>query len=220
MNPILKFIGLCLVFYTAFMMLFKLDGIESGMNKGFRNTVEWILKKTFPEAFIETQDFKDASNRIDPNSFYLVYGNPSVIQAEKDYATQNQLSEYKISTFSLQFFIFQIFVVPFIFLISIFLASPMPWRSKLIYLSIASLILILVMIAKLILLTQFSIANNQIGIYELSDSSLKLVFYIVSAMTLGFSIMLVFCLWLILGFRQSAFNNLFSNFINQFKNEN
>lgn len=201
------------------MLLLKIPIVESCINSGFRNSVEWVLKQTFPEAYIETQNFADANNQLDPNSFYLVYGNPATIAAEEKYAAQQQLKEYKISTFSFQFFIFQMFVVPFVFLFSIFLSSPINWKKKLINTGYAALALLALILLKTLLLTLFSIANSQIGIYTLSESQLSWVFHIISAMTLGYSVMFVFCLWLLLGFRNSTFNTLFSNYINQFKNE-
>ncbi len=219
MSGVLKFIVFCLLLYTAFMLLLKIPLVESGINSGFRSSVEWVLKQAFPDAYIETQNYLDANNQLDPNSFYLVYGNPKTIAAEEAYAAQQQLKEYKISTFSFQFFIFQMFVVPFGFLFSIFLASPMDWRKKLIKTGISALALLTLILIKTLLLTLFSIANTQIGIYTLSESQLSWVFHIISAMTLGFSVMFVFCLWLLLGFRNSKFNSMFSNYINQFKNE-
>lgn len=219
MNQILKFIVFSLLIYTALMLMLKIQIVETGLNSGFRNSVEWILKNTFSDAYIETQNYIDENNRIDPNSFYLVYGNPATIAAEEAYAAQQQLKEYKISSYSFQFFIFQMFVVPFVFLFSIFLASPMDWKKKLSNTGIATLSLLAMIFLKTLLLTLFSVANTQIGIYTLSESQLAWLFHIVSAMTLGFSVMFVFCLWLLLGFRNSTFNNLFSNYINQFKNE-
>lgn len=201
------------------MLLLKIQIVESCINSGFRNSVEWVLHQAFPEAYIETQNYLDANNQLDPNSFYLVYGNPATIAAEEAYAAQQQLKEYKISTFSFQFFIFQMFVVPFVFLFSIFLASPIQWKKKLSNTGFAALALLALILLKTLLLTLFSIANTQIGIYTLSESQLSWVFHIISAMTLGFSVMFVFCLWLLLGFRNSTFNTLFSNYINQFKNE-
>ena len=69
MSGVLKFIVFCLLLYTAFMLLLKIPMVESGINSGFRNSVEWLLQQAFPEAYIETQNFVDANNQMDPNSF-------------------------------------------------------------------------------------------------------------------------------------------------------
>lgn len=107
MSGVLKFIVFCLLLYTAFMLLLKVPMIESGINSGFRSSVEWLLQQAFPEAYIETQNFVDGNKQVDPNSFYLVYGNPKTIAEEEAYAAQQQLKEYKISTFSFQFSYFK-----------------------------------------------------------------------------------------------------------------
>lgn len=78
------------------------------------------------------------------------------------------------------------------------MASPIDWKKKLINTGFAALALLTLILLKTLLLTLFSIANTQIGIYTLSESQLSWVFHIISAMTLGFSVMFVFafgCSW-------------------------
>ena len=75
----------------------------------------------------------------------------------------------------------------------------------------------ILIIGKSVLLTLFSIANAKIGIYTLSDSGLFIIYRIVVMLTLGFSIIICFCLWLLFGFRNSSFSSQFSNFIKSFQ---
>jgi hypothetical protein len=175
------------------------------------------VKSSLPAAFIETQNYYDENQKLDPNVFYIVYGNPEVIQAEKEFAKKQGLSEYKISTYSIQLYIFQMVTVPLVFLISIFLATPIVWRTKFKVILISLLALLILILGKCVLLVLFNLANANIGIYALSESMLALVFRIVMMLTLGFSVIFIFGLWLLLGFRNSLFSTQFNNFIKSFQ---
>lgn len=217
MKDILKFIFLFLIGYGLIIYICNLNFTQSVINSLFRSTVKLSIKTALPNAYLETQNYLDSDLKTDPNVFYIVYGNPSVINAEKEFATKQGLKEFSISTYSIQLYIFQMLTVPFTFLISLFLATPMRWQSKLKSLGISLLLLFLVIISKCVLLTLFSIANAKIGIYTLSDSGLFIIYRAVVMLTLGFSIVICFCLWLLFGFRNSLFSSQFSNFIKSFQ---
>ncbi len=217
MKEILKFVVLFLISYGLLIYISNLNHVQSIINTAFRNSVEFTVQSALPEAFIETQNYPDADQKIDYSVFHIVYGNPAVIKAEKDFATKQRLKEYRISTFSKQLFIFHILTVPLIFLISIFLATPMTWKTKLKSLGISLLLLILLILGKCVLLVLYFIADSKIGIYSLSDSTFSIVYRMAMVLTLGFSIIFCFCLWLFLGFRNSLFSSQFNNFIKSFQ---
>ena len=102
MKDIFKFIGIIIATYAVIMLLLNVSFLEKPFNSIFRQSLESIVKLSFPDAYIETQDFLNAKQKSDPNVFYLVYGNPEVIKAEADYAAKQNLSEYKISSYSSQ----------------------------------------------------------------------------------------------------------------------
>lgn len=206
-----------LVSYAAFIYLSSVKNIESVINNIFRQSVELSVKGALPDAYIQTQEFKDANQNLDPNIFYLVYGNPKVIQAEQEFANKQGLKQYKISSYSFQLYIFQMFTVPFGFLLAIFLATPMFWKTKMISLGISWFLLIILLMIKCILISLFSISNQKIGIYSLDETQANVVFKMVNALNLGFTIFFSFCLWLIFGFRNSLFNEQFSQFIKIYK---
>ena len=175
------------------------------------------VKAALPNAYIETQNYLDENKKTDPNLFYIIYGNPIVINAEKEYATKKGWNEYSISTYSFQIYIFHMLTVPATFLISILLATPMPWRSKFKSIGISLLLLFALIIGRCILITLFLISNAKIGIYTLSDSALNISEKLNTVLTLGFSIIFCFCLWLLFGLRKSLFASQFSNFIKSFQ---
>ena len=213
MKEILKFVCLFLISYGLLIYISNFNGVRMIIHDFFKSSVSIAVKSALPDAYIDIQNYFDADHKIDPNIFYVVYGNPTIINAEKEFATKQGFKEYKISTFSFQLYIFIILIVPFSFLISLFLATPMRWQTKIKSLGISVIILLILIISKCILLTLFNIANLKIGIYTLSDFSLYLVYRATTMLTLGFIIIICFCLWLLFGFRNSLFSSQFNNFI-------
>ncbi|MBV6472856.1 MAG: hypothetical protein JPMHGGIA_01123 [Saprospiraceae bacterium] len=217
MPAIYRFLAVFGATYLVANLLLALPAVREPFLTTFRElsakTIEWA----FSDAHIETQDAFDASGRADPNTFYLVYGNPATLRAEQERAVQAGLSEYRASTFSFQIFLFQLFAVPFFFLISLFVASPMRMAERLKYGTLAILILLTLLLTKCILLAAFHIASSGIGIYPLSESEQSLVSRLVSMMSMGFSIAFSFVLWLGLGFRNSRFMELFNEIFKEIR---
>lgn len=215
MKEILKFLLLFLGVYAVVIFLQNFQPVQSAIQHGFRTSIELFLKASFPKAYIETQNYQDAAGKFDANIFYLRYGNPEVIQAEHDFARKNQMKEYKISSHSIQLYIFQLFTVPMAFLLALFMASPMLWKPKLKYLLLTMGIMSLIILLKVNLLTLYNMNISKIGVYTLTIQELSWVFRLISMLTLGFSIMICFILWLLFGFRNSRFAFIVNSF---FKN--
>ena len=140
---------------------------------------------------------------------YLVYGNPILIAKAMEEAklTHNQYA--KVPTYSTQFFLFEMYIVPLIFVIALFVASPIPNNKKWKGLGISFVLMYSFILMKTIILTLFTISNAQIGIYELSDATMQFLSRFISFLTLGLSIFIGFLLWLIFGFRNSTFTSVF-----------
>lgn len=217
MKDILKFVGIFLLSYGLLIYLFNFQPVKSIVSKIFRSTVEYTVKMALPEAYIQTQDYLDEQHKIEPNVFYMVYGNPAVIKAEKEFATKHEMKEYTISTYSKQVYVFHMLTVPVAFLISIFIATPIPFKLKLKSIGISLFLLLIVIVAKCIFLTYYGIADSKIGIYTMSDSALNLSGRIAMMLTLGFSIIFGFSLWLLFGFRNSLFSSQFTSYIKSFQ---
>ena len=186
-------------------LLFTQTNLPKAINPVLKNSIHKLDQLLFSKADISVQDFINDKGKKDIDKMYLVFGNPKTIKAEMEEARRLRLSEVKISTFSTQFFFFVMFYVPIIFLISIFIASPMSFKDKLKGLGISLLFLSFLLIVKIGLYTWFSIANERIGIYELSESGLSVLSFMVSSLSIGLVIIFCLCLWLYFGFRKSAF---------------
>jgi hypothetical protein len=217
MNPLAKFVVLFLVSYSVIIFIADLEPVKAIINNSFRSLVESSVKIALPDAFIETQDYFDKNRKSDINVFHLVYGNPAVIKAETDLALKQKLKEYRISTYSINFYIFQMLTVPLVFLISLFISTPIDWKTMVKSTGIGIVLLLLLILFKCILFSMYSIANSKIGIYEMSDSTLSFLNRTVVVLSLGFSVIYVFSLWLILGFRKSIFLTQFNQFIKNFQ---
>ena len=129
-KSIIYFIVLFLVSYFVLNILYSQTGFRDIYNGLCRSLIENVCQSYYSKADISTQDFYTPSRKIDPNRMYLVYGNPRVIQQQIAEAKRRGLKEVRVSTFSTQFLFFELFFVPMAFLISLFVASPIPWRKK------------------------------------------------------------------------------------------
>ncbi len=217
MNPVIKFVVIFLLSYSVIIYLVELKPVQLIIHNSFRSLVESTVKLTLPDAFIETQNYYNKNQQLDINVFHLVYGNPLVIKAETELASRQNLKEYRISTYSINFYIFQMLTVPLVFLISIFIATPMDWKVKLKSIGISVLLILSLILCKCVLFTRYSIANENIGIYTLSEAALSFLNRTVMVLSLGFSIIFGFSLWLIFGFRKSLFLTQFNQFIKNFQ---
>ncbi len=217
MKQVFQFVLVFLVAYTAIILLVQSRGAEEAIHSFAKSAVQASLKSFLPEAYIEIQDVKSPDGKMDLNSFYVVYGNPATIQAEQLEAQKQNASEYRISTYSFTLFLFQLFTVPIVFVCSLFIATPMEWKKKLKFIAVSLLIILCVIFLKCILLALFNIANAGIGIYALTEGQMNLTVRVVSMLSLGFSIITGFVLWLVFGFRNSHLMNLFNDFVKSFQ---
>ncbi|MEO6190276.1 MAG: hypothetical protein ABIO44_07835, partial [Saprospiraceae bacterium] len=170
-------------------------------------TTSWVA--TFlPSADISYQEMntKSSSN----SDMYLVYGNPILIQQAKDEAKRSKQQFATIPTKSLELHLFEMYIVPLFFLIGLFSATPLLWKSRIKGMAISTLILLIFIMVKILCLSLFEISNNRLGIYELGENNMQWLSTMLGVLSLGLSIILVFILWLIFGFRKS-------NFVQNFK---
>lgn len=216
-HPIVRFILIFIIAYAITAYTADHAPVNTMVRNVFKWTVEQFAQSTFQNAFIETQTTKNASGGTDKNAFYLVYGNPSTIKREQDEALQQGLNQYRISSYSIQLFTFQMFTVPVAFLLSLFIASPMNTKAKLINFIFAASVLILIILIKSMILLAFSISNQSIGIYQYSADTMQNLARLISMMSLGFSIMAGFILWLIFGFRNSSLAELINGYFKNYE---
>ena len=214
MKPLIQFLLITVLAYSLLIALLSTSAASGALCSSFRIVSTAFLQLTLPEAYIHSQD-AFVQQKKDPNSFHIVYGNAEVIQAEHQYAKSQNIKEYKISSHSIQLFFFQLVTVPISFLMALFIATPMPWRKKGSSLSFALLILLVVILIKVYFLILYNLNASATGVYRLSESELEWVLRLISMLTLGFSVMLCFVLWLIFGFRKSNLTTVFSDY---FKN--
>ncbi|MCC6754150.1 MAG: hypothetical protein IT266_09235 [Saprospiraceae bacterium] len=217
MPLIFRFLAVFGATYLAANLVLAVPSVRDPFLASFRWLSAKTIKWAFSDAHVETQDAFDTAGKRDPNAFYLVYGNPVTLRAERERAVQAGLSEYRASTFSFQIFLFQLFAVPLLFLVSLFVASPMPIAGRLKYGLLAILILLILILTKCLLLAAYHIASSGIGLYQLSEGEQSLVTRLVSMMSMGFSIVFSFVLWLGLGFRNSRFMELFNQMFKEIR---
>lgn len=205
-RTILKFTLVFLLAYAFSVLVVTYVPGANGIYSLIRNSVETVVKLSLPSAHIESQVYSDpATGRSDASAMYLVYGNPFLIKRAMDEAKAGGVSQISLPTRSLTFKLFEMFLVPLLFLVSIFLATPMGNRQRWKGMGLTLFILFLFLLSRCVVISLFGISNDRIGVYELGDSAMKFLQNLISVFSLGFSMSLAFVLWLIFGFRQSLF---------------
>lgn len=208
MRDILKFAGIFVACYFLCLLLYKTKIVSSIINKQLRSySVTW-LSTMLPSVDISEQNLKNKSD-TDPE-MYIVYGNPILIQKAKEDAKRSGQAYATLPTKSMELHLFEMFIVPLFFIISLFAASPMEWKNKLMGMGITILSIFIFISLKLIILSTFEISNARIGIYEIGESGMKALSTLLGVFSLGFTLMLSFVLWLFFGFRKSKFVDLFN----------
>ncbi|MDQ3141986.1 MAG: hypothetical protein M3Q56_07035 [Bacteroidota bacterium] len=211
-KPIIKFALFFFLFYAFISLLISNQQFSTRYHSFFKSSLATVVGIILPSAHIETQDVLDEKGKLSLNRLYLVFGNPVVIEREINQARLNKLSEIKVSTFSRQFLVYEFFIVPILFLVSLFVATPMNWRRKILYLAVSLGILIIFLYSKASVFTLYAISESRIGIYELSNNTMQFLASLISALSLGFSVVLCLVIWLILGFKNSTFLYSFKAF--------
>jgi hypothetical protein len=214
-NEIIRFLILFGFCYAFCILLFQNAAVYKSLNAKLRVAITALDKSFFSKAEISSQDVYDDQNKKDHNRMYIVFGNPKTIKIEMENARRQGLNEVRISTYSAQFYFFQMIYAPLAFLLSLFVGTKMPWKKMMKGLAYSILIFTLYMGIKVLLYTYFSISNERIGLYELSGWKEQFVSFIVSAMSIGFSMVLCFCLWLIFGLRHSSFYQFLQSIFSQ-----
>ncbi|MBK6823702.1 MAG: hypothetical protein IPG87_12155 [Saprospiraceae bacterium] len=215
-KTLLRFILLFVVTYGVGVYAFSKIDFFSSWHVFFRKSVELVVSNALPSCEIETQKFVDpVSKKEDKTMMYLVYGNPFLMKKALEDARATGQGYATMPTKSTQFKLFEMFTIPLLFLVAIFLATPMAIKQKLKGLAMSSSILFIFLLIKVLLLALFNISNARIGVYELTDDNMSVLNTFISMFSLGFSMSLALILWLIWGFRKSSFmfflNQIFSN---------
>ncbi|MBK8152248.1 MAG: hypothetical protein IPK61_03780 [Saprospiraceae bacterium] len=186
-NEIIRFLILFGFCYAFCILLFQNAAVYKSLNAKLRVAITALDKSFFSKAEISSQDVYDDQNKKDHNRMYIVFGNPKTIKIEMENARRQGLNEVRISTYSAQFYFFQMIYAPLAFLLSLFVGTKMPWKKMMKGLAYSILIFTLY----------------------------KFVSFIVSAMSIGFSMVLCFCLWLIFGLRHSSFYQFLQSIFSQ-----
>ena len=208
MNRILKFALVFLVCYGLLLMLMQVRSFSRPVFTALKSMSTVWVASFLPSAEISSQ-WMGASGGSD---MYLVYGNPVLISAAKEEARRNRLQYATLPTRSLEIHLFEMFIVPLFFVVSLFVATPMNWKKKSLFVLYSLLILLAYLLLKLILLSVFEISNARIGVYELEDGMMSFLGRLLGVFSLGLTITLGFALWLLFGFRNSKFADVFRFF--------
>ncbi|MDX1683737.1 MAG: hypothetical protein R3275_00800 [Saprospiraceae bacterium] len=216
-NPILRFALLFLLTYFILTAVVSWMGMDSGINSFFRGISKSTLSLTMSELKFNTKPERQNGILNDNKMIVEFEWTEEKIQEAIQEARRTGKADIEVPYRFISYLIFEFFVVPFLFLISLILATPMQWRLKLTNGLIACLIMLAFLLVKLYIMTLFSVSKARIDVYELSDGTMDVLLTVVSMLTMGFSIIIAFFLWLIFIFRNSHLKRLMQDWFTSIK---
>lgn len=213
-KPIVQFAVGFLLSYFILTAAVGWMGLDKGLNGFFRSLSKITLNASFSELKFNTKPERQ-NGILDDNKMIVEFEwtqdkIDDAIQEARRTGQANLEVPYRFISYQL----FEFFIVPLLFLLALIIGTPMQWKKKLKYGAISIGIMILFLLLKLYIMTLFSVSKARIDVAELGDSMMNFLLTMVSLMTMGFSIILAFFLWLIFVFRRSELRTLMMTWFN------
>lgn len=171
-KSLLKYFGLFLLVYFTLTGITYIPTVKTAIAPVGIAYTKGVMNTFYSKAYTDIQ-----SSREEPiNVYHLIvsFQNQKTVDKAIAEARKQRAPSVKLDTKFFDFFIDIKFLFPFLFIVSLIIITPVPWKRKLLGLAI-SLALVLVFITiGLCFVTSYNMANADIGIYDLSDSTLAL----------------------------------------------
>lgn len=214
-KPIIRFALFFILSYFVLTATVNWTGLDGTLNGFFRGLSKTTLNMTFSDLKFNTKPSREGG-ALDDNKMIVEFEwTEEKIERAIEEARRRRQADLEVPYRFISYQIFEFFIVPLLFLLSLIIATPMGNKAKLRSGAIALGLMLLFMLIKLYILTLFSVSKARIDVYELGDGAMNFLLTIVSLLTMGFSIMLAFFLWLVFVFRQSDLrqwvSDLFTN---------
>lgn len=194
MKGILKTIS---IFFAAFaflylsLVLFSLTpSVASMLNKTYLLPTEPLLKGMLSKA---RMDFKE--DQEDPAILFIQYYSKKEIAEQTEIARQSGQTNLNIKGNNFKVDLNNLFYTFWLFFVALMILSPVPVKSKVIYLISGSLIFYLYTVFKLWISLKVAMSSPGIEIYHLQGLGLKFAQVILPVMTLGMNLLVVLFIW-------------------------
>jgi len=214
-NLITRFAILFIASYAILNGLYQVPFISKGTNAVLRGISKKWMQTTLPQLEFNTKADKE-NGRIDDNKMILEFEwTQKKIDTVIEEARRTGQANIQVPYRFISYLLFEFFLVPLIFIISLIIAIPMDRRKKIIRGLITYGAMMLFLLIKLLLLSLFSISKAKIDVYQYGHETMTKLQWLASVMTMGFSVIVAFFLWIIIMFPQSQLRQMADEWLNK-----
>ena len=198
-----RFVIIFIGSYFLLTGLLSISVVSESANALLRGISKSFLQGTFSELKLNTKAEK-ANGVLDDNKMIVEFEwTQKKIDQVIERARRTGQTDIQVPYRFISYLLCEFFMVPLIFLWSLTLATPMNRKGKWIQGGYAFLCLLGFLLLKLYLMTLFSVSKAKIDVYELDHAMMSTLQWLASMMTMGFSVILAFFLWLVWVFPKS-----------------
>lgn len=195
-----------MLFLALFVLLTSISLIPkvgAFCNQAFRKPTEPILKALLPKAYLQLKASSDS-----PDVIRIEYASKQQVDQQVLAAKSAAQAITTIQGMEVTIKFYNTFLGFYIFLVTLFLISPVPSKQKAINLLIGSIIFYFYKIFRLYLTLLSTFALPEIGIYHLTDFWNKAVQSMLAFLTMGTDTVVLLVIWAILTFRGKNWNEI------------
>jgi hypothetical protein len=203
-KKLLKYGGIFLVSYLLITLLFNSRSVKTGHASFFQGTTQSIIKTLVPEAFIRF----DAADSKNPYTIRVVYNSQLNVDNQIAEARRKRTPNINLQVYDFNFDIFVLYILPLGFLIALLIASPVPWKRKLMASILGYLALIIFCVVRLWILVLHQISRESLEIYNYSTATVNTLGTLSSFFTPGLVIVVTVFIWIGVTFRKEDFKKL------------
>lgn len=214
-NPITRFAVLFIASYAILNGLYQVPFVSESTNAILRGISKKWMQTTLPELKFNTKADKE-NGKVNDNKMILEFEwTQDKIDAVIEEARRTGQANIQVPYRFISYLLFEFYMVPLIFLISLIIAIPMQRRTKWIRGSITLGAMLLFLLIKLLLLTLFSVSKAQIDVYQYGHETMTKLQWIASVMTMGFSVIVAFFLWIVIMFPKSELRQMADDWLSK-----
>lgn len=206
LKSLVKYLVLFLVVYFSMTALIYVPAVKKGLVNVGNSYTEGVVNTFYPKLYLSL-------NNNEANAYKTIFSfqNQEAVDKAIVEARRQRAQSIDLDT---KFFDFQIdikLIFPLLFLLSLIVVSPIPWKRKGIAAAIGFVAMFLFLTAGFYFITGYNVANANIGIYELSDTSRSIYKFFatianpVTDMTFGL------LLWILLCFKKEDFKTMMND---------
>lgn len=209
LKPFLKFLGIFCLSYILLYWILGTGAILDVHRSTFTNVSGSFIKSTLSKASFTIKEGAKGDPATE-NEIKILFNNKAELErlieeAKKQAPSQRQLT---IESEETSILFVEAVLIPLIFLISLILATPMNWKSKLKALAFGILLMYLFIFFKIWVYMLFIIYKATIGIYEFTSPVSNIISLLGNNLRIGASTIFGTLIWVLVAVRNSRWKEL------------